>query len=419
MLNALVHASSSSSRTFDGSKSRRRWTSRISPSCLGTALAIALSIGSNRAAAEVVAAPPDGQNQALDQERVGAALQVEVAARLARPNSDWKQEARATDEPDSLRPTSIGSPSIHQNVQAKFRHSGISWNHQLDVPTLADHRRRRANAPLPVKFGDHLRLGERFAFDVTYSGNPAGMAEIAVTGIEADPRGPIPGAAPVIRVEGTVRTSGVLAMLAAVTDHMTTWLDSETGVSMRNVNVIDQSGIGVTYKHRETRTEYHGLGRARIVDTRDRKVRKVNRIAPIDTFDPIAAIVWVRALELAPGERKQVHALDGSVILRVDVINRGRSQMKPMPSLAQGLGIGQENVELYEGTLTRVDRHDEAIAGKRNFNFRAWVANTSPRILLGLESDMWIGIVRIRLSHYDPPKPEPASPPPPPSPASP
>lgn len=295
----------------------------------------------------------------------------------------------------------ISSRPVHHEPVARF--PTLSWMAPLLQPTLIDHQLRMPPRPEVQSFGHTLRPGERFVFDVTYAGNAAGYAEVLVADKEPKlPDSPYPGGS-VFRIEGRVRSSGVLSLLTTVTDHMTSWIDAETGAPLRVLNILDQEGIGAKYKHRETLTEFQGRGYVRIHDVRDEKVRNRTRHLPADTFDPMAAIAWVRGLEIDPGQTVTAHALDGSALLRMVVTHKGPSRLEPLPSVAAGLGVRQEFIDLYEGRLTRVDRYDRPILGKREFGFRAWVDRRAPKLLLALESDMWIGVVKILLSRYEPP----------------
>lgn len=295
----------------------------------------------------------------------------------------------------------VSSRPVHHEAIADW--PTLSWMSPLVQPPRVDHQLRMPPRPQVFAFGKSLRIGERFVFDVSYAGNAAGYAEVHVAAKEPKlPDSAYPGG-PVVLIEGRVRSSGVLSLLTTVTDHMRSWIDAETGAPLKVINELNQEGIGAKYKHRRTTTEFQGRGYVRINDQRDEKVRNRTRHLPADTFDPMAGIAWVRSLEIDPGETVTAHALDGTVLLRMVVTHRGPSRLEPLPSVAAGLGVRQENIDLYEGRLTRVDRYDRPIPGKREFGFRAWVDRRPPKLLLALESDMWLGVVKIRLSRYEPP----------------
>jgi hypothetical protein len=57
-----------------------------------------------------------------------------------------------------------------------------------------------------------------------------------------------------------------------------------------------------------------------------------------------------------------------------------------------------------EGVLTRVDNFDQPIPGKRVYELSAWISADERRIPLAMESDMWVGSLRLELSGYDPPR---------------
>jgi hypothetical protein len=241
-------------------------------------------------------------------------------------------------------------------------------------------------------------------FDVYFAGNPAGLAEAWVESVEADPRGDPPHGSPIVRLDGKATTSGVVSVLATVTDHMYSLVDGDTGASIKNVNLVTRAGLMAEYKKRVTTIDFEGRGHIRIVDDKDGKVRKKTTHVPTDTLDPLGAMAWVRSLDLGKGESAVVHALDGKILLRVEVVGRGPDMPDPIPSIAAGLGIRKGDVNLIEGTATRVDRYDVPVPDKRPYTFRAWVSNDGRGILLALESDMWLGVIRLVLSKYDAPR---------------
>ena len=273
----------------------------------------------------------------------------------------------------------------------------------MQRPAFPDRRRRREEVPLPNDFGHTMKPGERFAFDVTFGGNPAGQVEAKVAAVESDPRGADPNGADLIRIEGKVLSTGVVSMLSTVRADVATWIDRRTGVSVKNEMLIRRSGLGAAYKKRVTHTAYEGRGRVRITDDVDGKVRKFVRTLPADTLDDLAVMAWVRSLDLAEGERARAHVLDGRVLMRMEVVGRGKSKLDPMPGIVTALGVAPDQIRLLEGTLTRVDNFDVPLPGKRVYNFRAWLSADDRRLVLRLESDMWLGVIRLGLAAYDPP----------------
>ena len=71
--------------------------------------------------------------------------------------------------------------------------------------------------------------------------------------------------------------------------------------------------------------------------------------------------------------------------------------------------MGDDDVVMIEGTLTRVDAYDQAIPGKRIYVLRAWLSADERRIPLVIESDMWVSALRLELSSYDPPQARPTA----------
>ena len=273
----------------------------------------------------------------------------------------------------------------------------------LDAP-FADRRRRVPITQRPAPFGDTLQIGERFRFDVKVSGNPAGLAEAAVVSIDPDPRGRPPGGAPTVTLQGHARTSGIVSLLATVTDDVTTVVDARTGAAISSENILHYDGWSpVKYKHRVTDAKYEGRGYVRIVDTKDGKAKTKIKQVPVDTFDAMAAMAWVRSLDLKDGERAKAHAIDGTTLLRVEVESKGRGAPKDMPPIAAALGLGREDLLQLHGVLTRVDEYDQPIPGKRVYEMRAFISADARRIPLILESDMWVGSLRLELTSYDPP----------------
>jgi hypothetical protein len=256
-----------------------------------------------------------------------------------------------------------------------------------------------------------LQAGERFKFDVTFAGNPAGLAEAQIIGLEPDPDAG-PASAPLLRLEGHARTSGVVSLLATVTDDMVTFVDPRSGAAVMSRNIIEYQGWAPRkYKQRITEQSYRGRGFVRIVDTKDGSATQKTKRMPVDTFDPLSAMAWVRSLDLEPGERAKAHAVDGTTLLRIEIESKGNKPMKNLPSIVQALELRPEDLLMIEGVLTHVDVYDQAIPGKRAYNMRAWLSRDERRIPLVLESDMWVGSIRLELSSYDPPggeRPDPA-----------
>ncbi len=290
--------------------------------------------------------------------------------------------------------------------------SVVGWSASLDEPSFSDRRRRLPAQPVPPSYVHTLHPGERFLFDVFLAGNPTGLAEAGVTEYRPDPRGGPPKGSGTYTITGRAVTSGVISLLASMEDRIITTVDSSTGAVTRTVNILERSGIGASkLKRRVTETDFEGRGHIRIVDDRDGKTTQVVRDVPRNTFDAMSAMAWVRSLNLAPGELATAHVLDGRVLMRVDVVGRGLAKLDPMPSVAHGLGVKPGDVTLLEGTLARVDRWGVVREDKRKFSFRAYVTNDDRRLLLAIETDMWLGVLRLVLNRYDPPHTqEPAAP---------
>ena len=278
------------------------------------------------------------------------------------------------------------------------------WSRGLAEPQFVDPRRRAARGQPPPSFGHTLAPGEAFRFDVTFAGNPAGLAEAEIVAVEPDPRGAAPAGAPKVRIEGHARTSGVVSLLATVTDDIVTYVDARTGAAMSSVNVLHYSGWAPRkYKHRVTEHAYEGRGQVRIVDTKDDKAKKKLKRVPLDTFDPMSAMAWVRSLRLEDGETASAHVVDGTTLMRIEITSGGRTHLDSMPSVGLAMGLSKDDTQRIDGRITRVDEYDQPVPGKRVFKLRAWLSDDERRVPLVMESDMWVGAIRLELSGYDPP----------------
>jgi hypothetical protein len=71
--------------------------------------------------------------------------------------------------------------------------------------------------------------------------------------------------------------------------------------------------------------------------------------------------------------------------------------------MAAALGLRPDDAIRIEGSITRVDEHGAAIPGKKAFTLRAWLSADERRIPLVMESDLWVGSIRLVISGYDPP----------------
>lgn len=306
----------------------------------------------------------------------------------------------------SLRtPPVVSTGAPPPGTKPRVRPRGLlGLSDALASPPMVDHRRRQARTQRPDDFGATLAMGERFRFDVSFAGNPAGLAEAEIIAIEPDPRGPAPAGAPMIRMEGRARTSGVVSLLATVTDEMVTYIDARTGAAISSHNVLHYSGIAPRkYKHRDTKQAYEGRGQVRIVDAKDDDIEKKLHHVPLDTYDSLSVMAWVRSLPLEKGDHAKAHVVDGLTLMRVDIESFGRDRLDPMPSMAAALGLGPTDTIRIDGSMTRVDEHGAAIPGKKVFTMRAWLSADERRIPLVMESDLWVGAIRLVISGYDPP----------------
>lgn len=366
---------------------------------------------------EAAAAPAQ-----TDQTQITEQTSAEAGERAAGGTEQQPTRARQRKQRDASRIPRMHSPTLQ--VREQPNHDPVvGWAAALDEPEFADRRRRIPAMDLPPSYVHSLRVGERFVFDVYFAGNPAGLAEAGVVEYQADPRGEPPQGSGKIRIDARAVTSGVVSLLSSMEDVMSTWVDAKTGAPISSTNLIDRSGLGTSgkYKKRTTLTEFEGRGYIRVTDTKDTKTTKLTRQVPRDTLDPMSAMAWVRALDLAEGERVSAHVLDGKVLLRLDVVGRGPGKLDPLPSVAVGLGVKPEDVRLLEGTLSWVDRYGVVRDDQRTYQFRAYTTQDERRLLLAIETDMWLGVLKLVLARYDPPTAtapvEPAAPSPAPSPA--
>lgn len=348
--------------------------------------------------------PADKAQKKKDQQRISKQARDEARAHAYRQRSNTRRgKARRSSSIDDAKLPSFGHPSVQRKAPNDVG-ALVGWSGALDAPRFSDRRRRLPPAPPPSDFGHELNVGERFVFDVSLAGNPAGLAEAWVAAVEPDPRGGPPHGSPTVRLEGKAATSGIVSLLTTVTDHMTSIVDGKSGAAIQNVNVVRRNGLMADYKVRTTTIDFEGRGHVRVVDDKDGKTRKLTKHVPTDTLDPLGAMAWVRSLDLEKGEKVRAHVLDGKVLLRLEVVGRGKATLENMPSVASGLGIDAKNVKLIEGTATRVDKYDVPIPEKRPYTFRAWISNDGRGLLLALETDMWLGVLRLQLSRYDPPQ---------------
>ena len=275
----------------------------------------------------------------------------------------------------------------------------VGWRGALAEPAFADRHHRLPWVTRPASFGHTLLPGEHFKFDVYFGGNPTGIAEAAVVTREPGPN----GSPDRIRLEGSARTSGVAALLTTIVYDMAAYLDAVTGAPLQTGSITKREGLSTTYRRRETTATFFGRGFVEIADDKDGKTSSMRRRLPIDTFDPLSIMAWVRSLELEPGGKAKAYGLDGTTLLRVDIVSRGPTRMPDMPPLASALGVAPPQGVSCGGTITRVDRYGAAIPGKKAYKMRVWVSSEGRRIPLMIESDLWLGVVRLILTQYDPP----------------
>ena len=185
-----------------------------------------------------------------------------LSALLAMPARAAGPPVDAARLPVGKTPPLVGPPSATPPTAA------VGYGGALARLEGRDRRRRLHRIPRLPDFGHTLRPGENFRFDVTFAGNPAGLATASVVERVEDPRGTPPAGAPMVRLVGHARTSGVVSLLATVTDDIEAHLDARTGAPVTSTNVIDYKGLRVKYKHRVTQTDFHGRGYVRHLGAR-------------------------------------------------------------------------------------------------------------------------------------------------------
>ncbi len=328
-----------------------------------------------------------------------------------RPPKLGKREAQgiaaAIGVVDQAKLPRLGDPSVLPGYDDRF--AGITgvpgaatgWSGSIAEPAFVDRRRRYPLVPRPEPFGDTLRPGERFRYDVTFSGNPTGIAEAQVLAREPGPF----GSPDQVHLEGFARTSGVVSLLTTLTYKIKSTVDAFSGAPLTTYAETKRTGFGRD-RYREVNTTFGGRGHVFIHDKRvsDKKSEvKIRERLPVDTLDSLAVMAWVRALDLKAGEKARVYGLDGKVLLRVDITGKGPSKLDPMPGIATALGLGKDDLYELAGTITRVDRFGAPIPGKKVYKLRVWLSDDGRRIPVALESDVWLGVVRLNLTQYDPP----------------
>lgn len=324
------------------------------------------------------------------------------ARRRARP---WKRNQRVGPPgiDGSKVPRGSGA-TVHRIPIDDVRSPLVGWAAAADAFDDVDRRRRPIAVEPPADWAGHLAVGETFKYDLHFAGNPAGNIEARVDALVPDPRGAPPRGAPMLRLQAKAVSAGVFGMLATVTDEMESLIDARTGASVSNSNHVTRGGLMAPYRDRRTQTDYEGRGYVRISDVKDDDApKRKNSLVPEDTLDPLALMAWARFLDLEDGERAVVHTLDVRALLRVEVVGRGRKAPDDLPSLVTALGIAKTDISMIEGTLTRVDRHDQPIPDKRPFTFRAYISADGRGIPLVMETDIWVGVFRLSLAGYDPP----------------
>ncbi|MCA9635410.1 MAG: DUF3108 domain-containing protein [Myxococcales bacterium] len=354
------------------------------------------------------AEPAADAGQAKETPRIKPTKPPRGAPKPRSPGRRQEQGVPATvAAPDLAKLPRVADPPVVPGLAPSFAGitglvgPAIGWSGSLAEPAFDDRRRRFPQASRPAPFGGTLKAGERFRYDVTFGGNPTGIAEAQVAAREPGEF----GAPDRLRLEGFARTSGVVSLLTTLTYEITTWIDAETGAPIDHQAVTKRSGMGRS-RRREVETSYLGRGQVEIVDTRIAEKTSsttIRRRIPVDTFDALGIMAWVRALDLEAGERARAYGLDGKVLLRVDVVGKGKSRLDPMPSIGTAIGLKSDDVYELEGSITRVDSQGVPIPGKKAYKLRVWVSSDGRRIPLVLESDVWLGVVRLILNQYDPP----------------
>lgn len=321
-------------------------------------------------------------------------LKSQPLYRFDRQIRDGSKLPKVSDPPIQTRSTS--QDRIIQPKKAIL----LGWSGEFLDPPVNDRRRRPAFSERPSDIGASIRPGERFRYDVLFSGNSAGQAEVHIVAQEPGPW----GSPDQVLLQAFATTSGVVALLASFTYNIDSYVDAKTGLPIHSQAWVIRDGFSTTYKKRQIITNFLGSGGyAELSEQKDEKRNQQTKQMPVGTYDALSIMAWVRSLKLAKGEQARAYALDGFSLLRVDIVSQGRSRPSSVPAIAPALGIDVHQLEELTGTITPVDRYGHPIPGKRVHTMRAWISDDEKRIPLVLESNVWVGMIRLMLSQYDPP----------------
>lgn len=228
--------------------------------------------------------------------------------------------------------------------------------------------------------------GETITWELTYMGIEGGRARFAV----GEP-GLLDGRR-VIGVVAEAESSGLFAVVKQMRDAVSTWIELESGLPISTENEATISGNHLLVKTSFRRGQ--PLADLRIWWKKQPERRVVRPLPARETYDPLSALLVLRAWSAPDGARTTFHALGGQRLWRTDLVVEARETIRSP--------LGQRRAIRMSGVSTRLTPSFAVDARKPPRTFTLWLSDDARRTPLRLVARTEYGDVEIVATSHAP-----------------
>lgn len=199
-----------------------------------------------------------------------------------------------------------------------------------------------------------------------------------------------------VMVQAHAKARGLVNMVARVNEQFTSWLDVETGRSLRFQST--------EFEKNSTRAIENSLADllAREGDTipislqreDQQPVAEPQKVSARDVWCYGGFLIALRSWEARPGTRLSVEVLRGRWLWRVDVEVRGRENLST--------DLGELPALRFEGRSYKLDRGGKLFPNTPSRVFSVWISDDGDRVPLKVVSGTDYGDITMEIVDYQP-----------------
>jgi hypothetical protein len=225
--------------------------------------------------------------------------------------------------------------------------------------------------------------GETITWQVSFAGVEGGRARLAIGQVGAS----VGRRLVVVRAEA--ETAGVAALLASTRDTIDSWIDVDSGLPART-----ESTSASTVIHAE-RVPGEPVARLDIYAPKYGAdgLHKAQRLPAVETYDPLSAVLALRAWDAPPGSRVLVYSLGGARLWKNVFTIGGRDELDGP--------LGHRRTIRILGVSTRIaptTLEDDRKAPPRTYT--VWLSDDAQRIPIQIVAHTELGDITARATSY-------------------